>query len=149
MNNNVKKLEELMIDLESLHNSVYLLKADISNAITSAQDAINSAQEEQSKPVDKYELSDFMKATIVQLLDRFIDHNVFDSLDRSHQENVSSGCIDIDITFDLQDIVADQLDSSHRMANNFLDELIRELDELKNNEEDEATESGEQQHQDC
>jgi hypothetical protein len=142
MSNKVKALEELMIELESLHNTVYTLRADIG-------DAINSAKEEQSKPVDKYELSDFMKATIVQLLDRFIDHNVFDSLDRSHQENVSSGCIDIDITFDLQDIVCDQLDSSHRMANNFLDELIRELDELKNNEEDEATESGEQQHQDC
>jgi hypothetical protein len=142
MSNKVKALEELMIELESLHNTVYTLRADIG-------DAINYAKEEQSKPVDKYELSDFMKATIVQLLDRFIDHNVFDSLDRSHQENVSSGCIDIDITFDLQDIVCDQLDSSHRMANNFLDELIRELDELKNNEEDEATESGEQQHQDC
>ena len=142
MNNNVKKLEELMIELESLHNTVYTLRADIG-------DAINFAKEEQSKPVDKYELSDLVRETIVQLLDRFIDHNVFYSLDRSHQENVSSGCIDIDITFDLQDIVADQLDSSHRMANNFLDELIRELDELKNNEEDEATESGEQQHQDC
>ena len=141
MNNKVKALEELMIELESLHNTVYTLRADIG-------DAINYAKEEQSKPVDKYELSDFMKATIVQLLDRFIDHNVFDSLDRSHQENVSSGCIDIDITFDLQDIVCDQLDSSHRMANNFLDELIRELDELKD-KEDEATESGEQQHQDC
>jgi hypothetical protein len=89
-----------------------------------------------------------MKATIVELLDRFIDNNVFDQLDRSHQENVSSGCIDIDITFDLQDIVCDQLDSSHRMANNFLDALINELDNLKH-EEDEATESGEQQHQDC
>jgi hypothetical protein len=142
MNNNVKKLEELMIELESLHNTVYTLRADIG-------DAINYAKEEQSKPVGKYELSDLVKETIVQLLDRFIDKHVFDSLDTSHQQNVYGGGIDIDITFDLQDIVADQLDSSHRMANNFLDELIRELDELKNNEEDEATESGEQQHQDC
>ena len=141
MNNNVKNLEQLMIELESLHNSVYLLKADISNAIT-------SAQEEQSKPVNKYELSDFMKATIVELLDRFIDNNVFDSLDTSYQKNVYGGGLDIDVTFDLQDIVADQLDSSHRMANNFLDALMNELDNLKD-EEDEATESGEQQHQDC
>lgn len=131
-----------MIELESLHNSVYLLKADISNAI-------NSAQEEQSKPVDKYELSDFMKETIAKLLDRFIDKYVFDSLDTSHQQNVYGGGLDIDITFDLQDIVADQLDSSHRMSLNFVDELIRELDELKNNEEDEedeTTESREQQY---
>jgi hypothetical protein len=142
MNNNVKNLEQLMIELESLHNSVYLLKADISNAIT-------SAQEEQSKPVGKYELSDVVKETIVQLLDRFIDKNVFDELDTSYQQNVYGGGLDIDVTFDLQDIVSDQIASSHRMANNFLDELIKELDNLKEEEEDEATESGEQQHQDC
>jgi hypothetical protein len=142
MNNKVKTLEELMIELESLHNTVYTLRADIG-------DAINSAKEEQSKPVDKYELSDFMKATIVELLDRFIDGNVFDSLDTSYQKNVYGGGLDIDVTFDLQDIVADQLDSSRSMANNFLDALMNELDNLKEEEEDEATESGEQQHQDC
>ena len=139
MNNNVKKLEELMIELESLHNTVYTLRADIG-------DAINSAKEEQSKPVGKYELSDFMKETIMQLLDRFIDKNVFSELDTSYQQNVYGGGIDIDITFDLQDIVSDQLGSSRSMASDFIDELIRELDELKNNEEDEATESGEQQY---
>jgi hypothetical protein len=138
----MNNLQQLSERLENLQFDLVTLKVDLS-------DAINSAKEEQSKPVDKYELSDFMKATIVQLLDRFIDHNVFDSLDRSHQENVSSGCIDIDITFDLQDIVCDQLDSSHRMANNFLDELIKELDNLKEQKEYEAIESGEQQHQDC
>jgi hypothetical protein len=138
----MNNLQQLSERLENLQFDLVTLKVDLS-------DAINSAKEEQSKPVDKYELSDFMKATIVQLLDRFIDHNVFDSLDRSHQENVSSGCIDIDITFDLQDIVCDQLDSSHRMANNFLDELIKELDNLKEQEAYEAIESGEQQHQDC
>jgi hypothetical protein len=141
MNNKVKTLEELMIELESLHNTVYTLRADIG-------DAINFAKEEQSKPVGKYELSDLVRETIVQLLDRFIDKHVFDSLDTSHQQNVYGGGIDIDITFDLQDIVSDQLDSSHRMANNFLDELIRELDNLKDQEEEEHedTESREQQY---
>jgi hypothetical protein len=133
--NNLINIQERMDIMQAELNTLQLL--------------VNDFKEEQSKPVDKYELSDVVKETIVQLLDRFIDHNVFDSLDTSHQQNVYGGGIDIDITFDLQDIVSDQLDSSHRMANNFLDELIRELDELKNNEEDEATESGEQQHQDC
>jgi hypothetical protein len=138
----MNNLEQLSERLEKLQFDLVTLKIDLS-------DAINSAKEEQSKPVNKYELSDFMKATIVQLLDRFIDNNVFDNLDTSYQKNVYGGGIDIDVTFDLQDIVADELDSSHRMANNFLDELIRELDNLKEEEEDEATESGEQQHQDC
>jgi hypothetical protein len=142
----MNNFEQLSERLEKLQSDLVTLKVDLS-------DAINSAKEEQSKPVGKYELSDAVKETIVQLLDRFIDMNVFDSLDTSYQKNVYGGGIDIDVTFDLQDIVSDQLDSSHRMANSFLDELIRELDNLKEQEEDEhedeATESGEQQHQDC
>lgn len=142
----MNNFEQLSERLEKLQSDLVTLKVDLS-------DAINSAKEEQSKPVGKYELSDVVKETIVQLLDRFIDMNVFDSLDTSYQKNVYGGGIDIDVTFDLQDIVSDQLDSSHRMANNFLDELIRELDNLKEQEEeeheDEATESREQQHQDC
>jgi hypothetical protein len=138
----MNNLEQLSERLEKLQFDLVTLKVDLS-------DAINSAKEEQSKPVGKYELSDFMKATIVELLDRFIDGNVFDSLDTSYQKNVYGGGLDIDVTFDLQDIVADQLDSSRSMANNFLDALMNELDNLKEEEEDEATESGEQQHQDC
>jgi hypothetical protein len=134
----MNNLEQLSERLEKLQSDLVTLKVDLS-------DAINSAKEEQSKPVDKYELSDFMKATIVQLLDRFIDKNVFDELDTSHQQNVYGGGIDIDVTFDLQDIVSDQIASSHRLANNFVDELIRELDNLKE-EEDEDTESREQQY---
>jgi hypothetical protein len=138
----MNNLEQLSERLEKLQFDLVTLKIDLS-------DAINSAKEEQNKPVGKYELSDVVKETIVQLLDRFIDKNVFDSLDTSYQQNAYGGGLDIDVTFDLQDIVSDQLDSSHRMANNFLDELIKELDNLKEEEEDEATESGEQQHQDC
>jgi hypothetical protein len=147
MNNNLKTLENLMTELESLHNAMNLLKLDIRNAIISAEDAINSAKEEQQQ-VDKYEISDIVKETILDLLDRFIDKNVFSELDTSYQQNVYGGGIDIDITFDLQDIVSDQLGSSRRMADDFLEELIRELDNLKDEEEDEheATESGEQQY---
>ena len=139
----MNNFEQLSERLEKLQFDLVTLKVDLS-------DAINSAKEEQSKPVDKYELSDIVKETILDLLDRFIDTNVFDSLDTSYQKNVYGGGIDIDVTFDLQDIVSDQLDSSNRMANNFLEELIRELDNLKDEEEDEhedeATESGEQQY---
>jgi restriction endonuclease S subunit len=138
----MNNLEQLSERLEKLQSDLVTLKVDLS-------DAINSAKEEQNKPLGKYELSDLMKETIVQLLDRFIDKNVFDELDTSHQQNVYGGGIDIDVTFDLQDIVSDQIASSHRLANDFVDELIRELDNLKEQEEDEATEFGEQQHQDC
>ncbi len=104
---------------------------------------------EQSVATPKYELSDLIKETIVQLLDRFIDDNVFDNLDRDYTVYASGSGCNVEVSLDLNDVVCDQLDSSHRMANNFLDELIKELDNLKEQEENEATESGEQQHQDC
>jgi hypothetical protein len=136
----MNNLEQLSERLDSLQSELVRLRVDLSDAIISAK--------EEQQPVGKYELSDVVKETIIDLLDRFIDRNVFDSLDTSHQQNVYGGGIDIDVTFDLQDIVSDQLDSSNRMANNFLEELIRELDNLKDEEEDEdeATESGEQQY---
>jgi hypothetical protein len=133
--NNLINIQERMDIMQAELNTLQLL--------------VNDFKEEQSKPVDKYELSDVVRETIVQLLDRFIDKNVFDELDTSHQQNVYGNGIDIDITFDLQDIVSDQIASSHRLANNFVDELIRELDNLKEQEAYEAIESGEQQHQDC
>ena len=133
--NNLINIQERMDIMQAELNTLQLL--------------VNDFKEEQSKPVGKYELSDFMKETIVELLERFIDKNVFDELDTSYQKNVYGGGIDIDITLDLNDIVCDQISSSHRLADDFVDELIRELDNLKEQEEDEATESGEQQHQDC
>ena len=138
----MNNLEQLSERLDSLQSELVRLRVDLS-------DAIISAKEEQDKPVGKYELSDVVKETIIDLLDRFIDKNVFSELDTSYQQNVYGGGIDIDITFDLQDIVSDQLGSSRRMADDFLDELIRELENLKDEEEDEATESGDEQHQDC
>jgi hypothetical protein len=101
---------------------------------------------EQSVATPKYELSDLMKETIVQLLDRFIDDNVFDNLDRDYTVYANGSGCNVEVNLDLNDVVCDQLDSSHRMANNFLDELIKELDNLKEQEENEATESGEQQY---
>ena len=136
----MNNLEQLSERLEKLQFDLVTLKIDLS-------DAINSEKEEQ-QPVGKYELSDVVKETIIDLLDRFIDKNVFSELDTSYRQNVYGGGIDIDITFDLQDIVSDQLGSSRSMADDFLEELIRELDNLKDEEEDEheATESGEQQY---
>jgi hypothetical protein len=140
MNKNVKTLEELMIELESLHNTVYTLRADIG-------EAINSAQEEQNKPLGKYELSDLMREIIEQVLDRFIDEHVFDRLDGSYNYNLREGAFDIDVTLDLNDIVCDQISSSHQLANDFVDELVRELNSLK--QQDEIAEQGDEQHQDC
>jgi hypothetical protein len=138
----MNNLEQLSERLDSLQSELVRLRVDLSDAIIS--------EKEEQQQVDKYGLSDVVKETIIDLLDRFIDKNVFSELDTSYQQNVYGGGIDIDITFDLQDIVSDQLDSSRGMANNFLEELIRELDNLKDEEEDEhedeATESGEQQY---
>ncbi len=139
----MNNLEQLSERLDSLQSELVRLRVDLSDAIISAK--------EEQQPVGKYEISDVVKETIIDLLDRFIDKNVFSELDTSYRQNVYGGGIDIDITFDLQDIVSDQLGSSRSMADDFLEELIRELDNLKDEEEleeheDEATESGEQQY---
>lgn len=138
----MNKLEQLSERLDSLQSDLVSLRVDLSDAII--------AQKEEHKSGDKYELSDFMKEIIQQTLDRFIDKHVFDSLSTSHQQNVYGNGFDVDITLDLQEIVSDELDSSNRMSNNFIDELIHELDYLKNeeegNEEDDTTESREQQY---
>jgi hypothetical protein len=138
----MNNLEQLSERLEKLQFDLGTLKVDLS-------DAINSAKEEQSKPVGKYELSDLMKETIVELLDRFIDNNVFDNLDRDYTVYANGSGCNVEVSLDLNDVVCDQLDSSHRMANNFLDALMNELDNLKDEEEDEITEQREEQREDC
>ena len=138
----MNNLEQLSERLEKLQFDLVTLKVDLS-------DAINSAKEEQSKPVGKYELSDLMKETIVELLDRFIDNNVFDNLDRDYTVYANGSGCNVEVSLDLNDVVCDQLDSSHRMANNFLDALMNELDNLKDEEEDEITEQREEQREDC
>ena len=140
MSNKVKALEELMTELESLHNTVYTLRADIG-------DAINYAKEEQNKPTPKYELSDLMREIIEQEIDNFIREHIIGELDCSYTAHASGNGFNVEIDCDLQEIVEDQLPSSHRLATQFMDKLTRELDSLK--EQDEVTEQGDEQHQDC
>ena len=142
MNKNVKTLEELMIELESLHNTVYTLRADIG-------EAINSAQEEQNKPLGKYELSDLMREIIEQEMDNFIRAEIIGGLTSDYTGYTNGDGFSIEVNLDLQDVVEDQLDSSHRLASNFIDKLINKLDSLKEQEQDEIAEQGDEQHQDC
>ncbi len=134
----MNNLEQLATRLDNLQTSLSLIKYDLENELR-----------EQQKPTGKYELSELIRETIVQVLDRFIDNNVFDNLDRDYTVYANGSGCSVEVSLDLNDVVCDQLDSSHRMANNFLDELIKELDNLKEEEEDEAAEQREEQREDC
>jgi hypothetical protein len=132
--NNLINIQERMDIMQAELNTLQLL--------------VNDFKEEQSKPVGKYELSDLLRETIEQMLDLFIDEEIIGSLDSDYREHLSSGSFNVEVDLDLQDIVQDQLPSSHRLASKFTERLMDKLNDLQN-EEDEATESGEQQHQDC
>ena len=130
----MNNLEQLATRLDNLQTSLSLIKYDLENEL-----------KKQETP--KYELSDLMREIIEQVLDRFIDEHVFDRLDGSYNYNLREGAFDIDVTLDLNDIVCDQISSSHQLANDFVDELVRELNSLK--QQDETTEQRDEQHQDC
>jgi len=102
---------------------------------------------EQATATPKYELSDLMKETIQHTIDSFIRYHILDNLDSSYTVYASGDYCNVELNIDLQEIVEDQLDSSHRLATKFMDKLISELDNLK--EQDEVTEQGDEQHQDC
>jgi len=102
---------------------------------------------EQATATPKYELSDLMREIIEQEMDNFIREEIIGNLDCSYTAHARGDGFSVEIDCDLQEIVEDQLDSSHRLATKFMDKLISELDNLK--QQDETTEQGDEQHQDC
>jgi hypothetical protein len=102
---------------------------------------------EQAVVTPKYVLSDLMREIIEQEIDNFIREEIIGGLDCSYTAHARGDGFSVEIDCDLQEIVEDQLDASHRLATKFMDKLISELDNLK--QQDEVTEQGDEQHQDC
>jgi hypothetical protein len=132
----MNNLEQLATRLDNLQTSLSLIKYDLENEL-----------KKQEEPTPKYELSDLMREIIEQEMDNFIREEIIGNLDCSYTSQASGNGFNVEIDCDLQEIVEDQLPSSHRLATQFMDKLTRELDSLK--EQDEATEQGDEQHQDC
>jgi hypothetical protein len=130
----MNNLEQLATRLDNLQTSLSLIKYDLENEL-----------KKQETP--KYELSDLMREVIEQEIDNFIREEIIGNLDCSYTAHASGNGFNVEIDCDLQEIVEDQLPSSHRLATQFMDKLTRELDSLK--EQDETTEQGDEQHQDC
>jgi hypothetical protein len=104
---------------------------------------------EQATATPKYELSDLMREIIEQEMDNFIRDEIIGGLTSDYTGYTRGDGFSIEVNVDLQEVVEDQLDSSHRLASKFIDKLINELDSLKEQEQDETTEQGDEQHQDC
>lgn len=104
---------------------------------------------EQATATPKYELSDLMREIIEQEMDNFIRDEIIGGLTSDYTGYTRGDGFSIEVNVDLQEVVEDQLDSSHRLATKFMDKLISELDNLKQQEQDETTEQGDEQHQDC
>jgi hypothetical protein len=127
-------LEQLATRLDNLQTSLALIKYDLENEL-----------KKQETP--KYELSDLMKETIQNAVDNFIRYHILDNLDSSYTVYASGDYCNVEMNIDLQEIVEDQMRSPYKLAEDFMTELQKELDTLK--EEDETTEQGDEQHQDC
>jgi hypothetical protein len=93
---------------------------------------------EQEFATPKYELSELMRETIEQEIDNFIREHIIGELDSSYSAYVNGNGFNVEIDCDLQEIVQDQLPSSLRLASEFMDKLTRELDSLKEQEQDET-----------
>jgi hypothetical protein len=104
---------------------------------------------EQATATPKYELSDLMKETIQNAVDNFIRYHILDDLDSSYTVYASGDYCNVELNIDLQEIVEDQMRSPYKLAEDFMTELQKELDNLKEQEQDEVTEQGDEQHQDC
>jgi hypothetical protein len=104
---------------------------------------------EQATATPKYELSDLMKETIQNAVDNFIRYHILDNLDSSYTVYASGDYCNVELNIDLQEIVEDQMRSPYKLAEDFMTELQKELDNLKEQEQDEVTEQGDEQHQDC
>jgi hypothetical protein len=88
-----------------------------------------------------------MREMIEQEIDNFIREEIIGNLDCSYTAHARGDGFNVEIDCDLQEIVEDQLDSSHRLATKFMDRLINELDSLKE-QENEITEQREEQRED-
>jgi|SanBayMetagenome_1026888.scaffolds.fasta_scaffold05791_8 hypothetical protein len=132
----MNNLEQLATRLDNLQTSLSLIKYDLENEL-----------KKQETP--KYELSDLMREIIEQEMDNFIRDEIIGGLTSDYTGYTRGDGFSIEVNVDLQEVVEDQLDSSHRLASKFIDKLINELDSLKEQEQDETTEQGDEQHQDC
>lgn len=137
----MNNLEQLATRLDNLQTSLSLIKYDLENEL--------KKQEEPNKPLGKYELSDLMREIIEEEIDKFIRDEIIGGLTSDYTGYTRGDGFSIEVNVDLQEVVEDQLDSSHRLASKFIDKLINELDSLKEQEQDETTEQGDEQHQDC
>ena len=110
-----EKLNNLETRLEYLSDNIAMFKQELQEY----------KDEQVSKP--SFELSPEIIQLIKDTFNDFVENNVIGYLDTSYSANVNSGAFDIDINFDLQDLVTDALPSIYRLSNDFIDELVNEL----------------------
>ena len=132
----MNNLEQLATRLDNLQTSLSLIKYDLENEL-----------KKQETP--KYELSDLMREIIEQEMDNFIRDEIIGCLTSDYTGYTRGDGFSIEVNVDLQEVVEDQLDSTHRLATKFIDKLISELDSLKEQEQDETTEQRENERKDC
>ena len=134
--NNLEQLNKLMSDLESVHETVYQLKSEIATAISDAQ----------SKPTAEPKYYEFTEAQL-NFIEKQLGKWLREKLDgfRYISEQRSMGSFEVSLEFDLGDAVREEW--GYDSENDFI--CAFDQDCVQEQEQNETTEQGEEQHQDC
>lgn len=98
----------------------------LSDNISMFQQELQEYKDEQvSKPL--FELSPEVIQLIKDTFTEFLDSQIIGQLDTSHSAYASGDGFEISIDFDLQECVTDALPDTYRLANDFIDDLVSEL----------------------
>ena len=112
---NTEKLNNLETRLEYLSDNIAMFKQELQEY----------KYEQVSKP--SFELSPEVIQLIKDTFNEFIDERIIGQLDRSHSAYANGDGFNIEIDFDLKECVTDALPSVYRLANDFIDDLVSEL----------------------
>ena len=112
---NTEKLNNLETRLEYLSDNIKMFQ----------QELAEFKNEQVSKPL--FELSPEVIQLIKDTFTEFFDGRIIGELDTSHSAHANGDGFEISIDFDLQECVTDALPSTYRLANDFIDDLVSEL----------------------
>jgi hypothetical protein len=129
----MNNLEQLATRLDNLQTSLSLIKYDLENEL-----------KKETKCEPKY--YEFTKAQL-EFIEKKLGAWLNDKLGNLgyRNESMDRGGFEINIEFDLEDAVRDEW--GYRTEGNFMSDFDNECEQAR--EEDETTEQGDEQHQDC
>ena len=109
-----------MSNLTNIKERIDIMQCEL-NTLKSLAEELNK----EAKP--SFELSPEIIELIRNTFNEFAEERIIGQLDTSHTAYANGDGFNISIDFDLQECVTDSLPSTYRLANDFIDDLVSEL----------------------